>query len=237
MLGPLLDRGAAAASAMPDALGNARRTTAPRRTASTAAATRRRARALVRASPCSATTSGGASPARSARRRGRTRRRFAERGRPAAARRRARRLVGAWTRGQSAETVMQTLQAAGIAAGVVADARDLAADPQLAARGYWVALPGRAARWTASSPGCPPRPAAVTRPGAAPRRAHRRGLARSAGGWNRVRSIACVPTASSTDGAARADCRTGGIMPREFKNSPVWHRLHRALVHARSTMR
>jgi crotonobetainyl-CoA:carnitine CoA-transferase CaiB-like acyl-CoA transferase len=49
--------------------------------------------------------------------------------------------VEQWTRGQTAEVVMQTLQGVGIAAGVVADARDLAADPQLVARGYWVTLP------------------------------------------------------------------------------------------------
>jgi crotonobetainyl-CoA:carnitine CoA-transferase CaiB-like acyl-CoA transferase len=50
-------------------------------------------------------------------------------------------LLEAWTRARSAESVMETLQAAGLAAGVVADARDLVADPQLAARGYWVTLP------------------------------------------------------------------------------------------------
>ncbi len=47
------------------------------------------------------------------------------------------RCVESWTRARTAEEVMSALQAAGIAAGVVADARDLAADPQLAAREYW----------------------------------------------------------------------------------------------------
>jgi len=74
-------------------------------------------------------------------------------------------LVGEWTCGQSAETVMEVLQSVGIAAGVVADARDLAADPQLAARGYWVTLPdgptldGVVVRLSDS-------PGGVTRPGA-----------------------------------------------------------------------
>jgi crotonobetainyl-CoA:carnitine CoA-transferase CaiB-like acyl-CoA transferase len=51
------------------------------------------------------------------------------------------RLVEAWTRSRTADAVMETLQAAGVAAGAVADARDLAADPQLNARGYWAVLP------------------------------------------------------------------------------------------------
>ncbi|MBI3391019.1 MAG: CoA transferase [Deltaproteobacteria bacterium] len=46
--------------------------------------------------------------------------------------------VSAWTRDRTAEDVMQTLQRAGVAAGVVANARDLCErDPQLQARGYW----------------------------------------------------------------------------------------------------
>jgi crotonobetainyl-CoA:carnitine CoA-transferase CaiB-like acyl-CoA transferase len=47
------------------------------------------------------------------------------------------RRLGDWTRRRSAEEVQERLQAAGIAAGVVADAEDLACDPQLAARGYF----------------------------------------------------------------------------------------------------
>jgi len=47
-------------------------------------------------------------------------------------------LIESWTRAGSAEAAMQTLQAAGVAAGLAADASDLASDPQLAARGYWV---------------------------------------------------------------------------------------------------
>lgn len=50
--------------------------------------------------------------------------------------------VAAWTRTQDAGAAMATLQAAGVAAGRVADARDLCArDPQLAARGYFVDVP------------------------------------------------------------------------------------------------
>ncbi len=46
--------------------------------------------------------------------------------------------VTAWTRVRTAEDVMQTLQRAGVAAGVVANARDLCErDPQLQERGYW----------------------------------------------------------------------------------------------------
>jgi crotonobetainyl-CoA:carnitine CoA-transferase CaiB-like acyl-CoA transferase len=48
------------------------------------------------------------------------------------------RLVGEWTRRRSAEEVTQVLQAAGVAAGIVADAEDLCVrDPHLAARGHW----------------------------------------------------------------------------------------------------
>jgi crotonobetainyl-CoA:carnitine CoA-transferase CaiB-like acyl-CoA transferase len=53
-------------------------------------------------------------------------------------------LLAAWMRTRAAEAAMATLQDAGVAAGVVADARDLAADPHLAARGYWVTPPGGA---------------------------------------------------------------------------------------------
>jgi benzylsuccinate CoA-transferase BbsF subunit len=53
--------------------------------------------------------------------------------------------LNAWTAGRSAEEVMSRLQAHGIAAGIVANARDLCSrDPQLRHRGFWVAtsLPG-----------------------------------------------------------------------------------------------
>src|SRR4030095_4663581 len=51
-------------------------------------------------------------------------------------------LVTAWTLTLDAETVMARLQAAGVAAGRVADARDLCTrDPQLAARGHFVDVP------------------------------------------------------------------------------------------------
>jgi crotonobetainyl-CoA:carnitine CoA-transferase CaiB-like acyl-CoA transferase len=50
--------------------------------------------------------------------------------------------VEQWTRERFAEEVMETLQAVGVASGVVANGRDLCErDPQLAARGYWVTLP------------------------------------------------------------------------------------------------
>jgi crotonobetainyl-CoA:carnitine CoA-transferase CaiB-like acyl-CoA transferase len=48
-------------------------------------------------------------------------------------------LVGGWTALHSAETVMETLQAAGVPAGVVQSARDvLENDPHLRARGFYV---------------------------------------------------------------------------------------------------
>jgi crotonobetainyl-CoA:carnitine CoA-transferase CaiB-like acyl-CoA transferase len=48
--------------------------------------------------------------------------------------------VEGWTTQHTAEEVMTWLQAAGIAAGVVQDARDLAGDPQLRSRGFFVEL-------------------------------------------------------------------------------------------------
>jgi len=52
------------------------------------------------------------------------------------------RLVAEWAQTQVAEDAMQRLQAAGVAAGVVANAEDLCArDPQLAARGLFVDVP------------------------------------------------------------------------------------------------
>jgi formyl-CoA transferase len=59
---------------------------------------------------------------------------------------------------------METLQRVGIAAGLVADARDLDADPQLAARGYWVTLPG-GARLDGIAVHLSATPGAVTEPG------------------------------------------------------------------------
>lgn len=50
--------------------------------------------------------------------------------------------LAAWTATRDAHAVMATLQAAGIAAGVVADAVDLCErNSQLAARGYWATVP------------------------------------------------------------------------------------------------
>jgi benzylsuccinate CoA-transferase BbsF subunit len=47
-------------------------------------------------------------------------------------------IIGVWTAGRRAEEVMECLQAAGVAAGVVQNARDLlAGDPQMAARGHY----------------------------------------------------------------------------------------------------
>jgi crotonobetainyl-CoA:carnitine CoA-transferase CaiB-like acyl-CoA transferase len=50
-------------------------------------------------------------------------------------------LVEQWTRDRTAEDVMDSLQAVGIAAGLVANARDLCErDPHLRQRSYWVAV-------------------------------------------------------------------------------------------------
>jgi benzylsuccinate CoA-transferase BbsF subunit len=48
------------------------------------------------------------------------------------------RYVGEWTKERSPEEVMMLMQQAGIAAGVVQDGEDLARDPQLKARGFYV---------------------------------------------------------------------------------------------------
>jgi len=48
------------------------------------------------------------------------------------------RLVEGWTMGHTAEEVMALLQQNGVAAGVVQDAGDLAKDPQLKARGFFI---------------------------------------------------------------------------------------------------
>ena len=50
------------------------------------------------------------------------------------------RLVEGWTREHSAEEVMARLQEQGVAAGVVQDASDLANDPQLKERGFFIEL-------------------------------------------------------------------------------------------------
>ena len=50
------------------------------------------------------------------------------------------RLVEGWMRQHTAEEVMALLQEQGVAAGVVQDARDLANDPQLRARGFFFEL-------------------------------------------------------------------------------------------------
>jgi len=47
-------------------------------------------------------------------------------------------LLEQWTSKHSPDEVMNLLQGAGVAAGVVKDARELAEDPQLAARGFFV---------------------------------------------------------------------------------------------------
>jgi len=49
-------------------------------------------------------------------------------------------LVGEWTQKHTAEETMTLLQRCGVAAGVVQDARDLAQDPQLKERGFFVEL-------------------------------------------------------------------------------------------------
>ncbi len=50
------------------------------------------------------------------------------------------RLVAGWTRQHTAEEVMAWLQGRGVAAGVVQDASDLASDPQLKERGFFIEL-------------------------------------------------------------------------------------------------
>jgi len=50
------------------------------------------------------------------------------------------RLIARWTAGQEAEKVMEVLQGAGVSSGVVQDAEDLAKDPQLRARNFFVPL-------------------------------------------------------------------------------------------------
>ncbi|MEA2085517.1 MAG: CoA transferase [Chloroflexota bacterium] len=50
------------------------------------------------------------------------------------------RLVGEWTREHTAGEVMALLQREGVAAGVVQDARELANDPQLKGRGFFIEL-------------------------------------------------------------------------------------------------
>jgi crotonobetainyl-CoA:carnitine CoA-transferase CaiB-like acyl-CoA transferase len=49
--------------------------------------------------------------------------------------------LGAWTRRRTASAVERRLQEAAVAAGVVANGADLAADPQLAHRGYFATVP------------------------------------------------------------------------------------------------
>ena len=51
--------------------------------------------------------------------------------------------VQEWTGGHAPEDVMARLQAAGVAASVVANGEDLDRDPQLRARGYWARLPAK----------------------------------------------------------------------------------------------
>jgi crotonobetainyl-CoA:carnitine CoA-transferase CaiB-like acyl-CoA transferase len=54
-------------------------------------------------------------------------------------------LLGRWTASREAEDIVELLQESGIPAGVVQDARDLASDPQLTSRGFFVnlGLPGK----------------------------------------------------------------------------------------------
>ncbi|MCP4624688.1 MAG: CoA transferase [bacterium] len=48
--------------------------------------------------------------------------------------------IGKWTSGQTAENIADCLQPAGIAAGVVQNAEDVANDPQLSANGFFTSL-------------------------------------------------------------------------------------------------
>ncbi|OGO01991.1 MAG: hypothetical protein A2Y90_01155 [Chloroflexi bacterium RBG_13_52_12] len=47
-------------------------------------------------------------------------------------------LIEAWTREHTAEEVMSVLQKNGVSAGMVQDAADIAQDPQLKARGFFI---------------------------------------------------------------------------------------------------
>jgi crotonobetainyl-CoA:carnitine CoA-transferase CaiB-like acyl-CoA transferase len=47
-------------------------------------------------------------------------------------------LIAAWTREHTAEAIVSRLQEKGVAAGIVQDAADLAKDPQLQARDFFV---------------------------------------------------------------------------------------------------
>jgi crotonobetainyl-CoA:carnitine CoA-transferase CaiB-like acyl-CoA transferase len=49
-------------------------------------------------------------------------------------------VIGGWTQGRSAESVIEHLQEAGVPAGVVQNAADLAGDPQLAANDFFTTL-------------------------------------------------------------------------------------------------
>jgi benzylsuccinate CoA-transferase BbsF subunit len=77
--------------------------------------------------------------------------------------------LAAWTADRPAEAVVETLQAAGVPAGLVADAADLCArDPQLAARGHFVEVPtpeGRTVRIDGPPYRLSATPARVTGPG------------------------------------------------------------------------
>ncbi len=85
--------------------------------------------------------------------------------------------VAAWTAGRDARAIMQTLQAAGVPAGMVANARDLMEDdPQLKHRAFWQGSSIRKWGRRASSLAAVPdrRRARGAEAGAADRRAHRR---------------------------------------------------------------
>lgn len=80
--------------------------------------------------------------------------------------------VGHWTHDRDADETMAMLQAAGVPAGRVADARDLCVrDPQLAARGHFVDVPtpeGRTVRIDGPPYRLSETPAAVAGPGPLP---------------------------------------------------------------------
>lgn len=78
------------------------------------------------------------------------------------------RALGEWTQTRDATTVAEILQSAGIAAAVVADARDLFADEHLEARGAWIRVPtpeGESVELDASPIRLSLTPAAIERPG------------------------------------------------------------------------
>jgi benzylsuccinate CoA-transferase BbsF subunit len=80
------------------------------------------------------------------------------------------RRITAWTKRHTVDEVMARLQANGVAAGVVQDAADLAGDPQLKKRGFFIDKPGIGKLVDASPIRLSGTPAAYNRPAPPPGR-------------------------------------------------------------------